>query len=53
MMVSKIKSLAIRYEVESLDKYASQLSEAVDSFDIAKIQKLMDEFETRVIKDLK
>jgi len=52
-MASKIQDLALKYEVGSLERYVVQLNEAVDSFDIAKIQKLIDELEIRVVEDLK
>ncbi|MBN2826034.1 MAG: response regulator [Campylobacterales bacterium] len=38
----KLKSIASRYNLEPLNRYTQEIIEAVDSFDIAKIEQLMD-----------
>ena len=43
-MASRIESLAVEYEIEPLQKYASDLYEALDAFDILKIQTLLHYF---------
>ena len=44
-LASKIDNLALEFEIELFDKYAKNLYEAIDSFDILKIQKLLSEFD--------
>ncbi len=41
---SRVSELANKYEVEVLDIYASKLYEAIDAFDIMKIEVLLKEF---------
>ncbi len=45
ILASKIALIASDYEVDILDKYASQLYEAIDVFDIAKLEQLLDDFD--------
>ena len=44
-LASKISSLANEYDIELLDKFGSELYNAVDSFDILKMKKLLDDFD--------
>jgi hypothetical protein len=44
ILASKIHSLAAKYEVELLEKYATEFYDAVDTFDILKMQKLLNNF---------
>ena len=41
---SQIRSLAYKYEIEILQKYAGKLYNAVDTFDILKMQTLLNDF---------
>ncbi|MBA3026745.1 MAG: transporter substrate-binding domain-containing protein [Sulfurimonas sp.] len=43
-MASKIDSLAKQYEIDVLQKYVSELYEALDAFEISKIQILLKDF---------
>jgi len=43
-LASKIHALAAKYEVELLEKYASEFYSAVDTFDILKMQQLLNNF---------
>ena len=45
IMTQKIRSLADEYEIEILQKYAYEFFEAIDVFDIGKIDKLLRDFE--------
>ena len=46
----QVRLLAVEFDVELLDTYASQLDEAVDSFDIALIEQLIENYESLVNK---
>ena len=50
-MSSKINSLAVHYDVKILEEYTSKLDEAIDAFDIFKIEKLLEDFND-IIKKL-
>lgn len=50
-MASKVRSLGLEYEVELLEIYASQLYEAIDAFDISKMERLLQDF-SDIEKDL-
>ena len=50
-MTSKIDSLAMEFDVDILKKYVLELNEAIDSFDIFKIEKLLKNF-TDICKKL-
>ncbi|MCD6433158.1 MAG: transporter substrate-binding domain-containing protein [Sulfurimonas sp.] len=50
-MASKVRSLGLEYEVEILEVYASQLYEAIDAFDISKMEQLLQDF-SDIEKDL-
>ncbi|MEA1920237.1 MAG: transporter substrate-binding domain-containing protein [Campylobacterota bacterium] len=41
---SKIRDLALKYDIAPLDRYASQIFKAVDSFDIALMQELLKQY---------
>ena len=43
-MSLKISSLALKYEVEILQTYASQLDESINAFDISRLELLLQEF---------
>jgi CheY-like chemotaxis protein len=43
-MASKVKAISLQYEVSILQVYASQLYEAIDAFDIIKIEQLLKKF---------
>ncbi len=43
-MASSIHSLAVEYEVEILQHYTSELYEAIDAFDILKMEQLLESF---------
>jgi len=45
-IASAIATLASEYEIDILDKYASQIYEAIDVFDIAKLEELLNNFDT-------
>ncbi|MBN2825990.1 MAG: ATP-binding protein, partial [Campylobacterales bacterium] len=40
----KLKSIASRYNLETVNNYTQEILEAIDSFDIAKVEKLMDRY---------
>jgi len=44
-MASKIHKLAVEFEVELLDIYASKLYESIDSFDISVMEELVNSFD--------
>ncbi len=50
-MVSEISLLAKKYDVELLEKYASELYEAIDAFDILEIEELLNDFD-KIEKEL-
>ena len=50
LMSSKIQSLATLYELEVLENYTSKLDEAIDAFDIFKIEELLKDFNDIVKK---
>jgi len=50
---SEIKSLAIKFEIEPLDKYAAKLYMAIDSFDIVILEELLNSYDELVEKFLK
>jgi polar amino acid transport system substrate-binding protein/two-component system sensor histidine kinase EvgS len=43
-MASKIQALALKFDIEILDVYATQLYESIDAFDIIKIEQLLKKF---------
>jgi len=45
-LASRIRNLAIAYDVEFLDRYATKLYEAVDTFDIEMLERLIKEYAT-------
>lgn len=45
---SEIKSLAIKFEIEPLDKYAAKLYMAIDAFDIVILEELLNSYDTLV-----
>ena len=49
-MSSKIQSLAGLYDIEILKKYVLKLDEAIDAFDIFKIEELLEDFNDIVKK---
>ena len=49
-LAQKTKKLALEYEIESLGNYSLQLSEAIDSFDISKIEDLLFDFDNLINK---
>ncbi|WP_324172209.1 transporter substrate-binding domain-containing protein [Sulfurimonas sp.] len=44
-LAEKTKELALRYEIDILDLYSSQLFRAIDSFDILKLEELLTDFD--------
>ena len=50
MLAKKIKKLSLKYEIEFLDSYSSELYEAIDSFDISKIEDLLFDFDNLINK---
>ncbi len=50
LMSSKIQSLAGLYDIEILKKYVLKLDEAIDAFDIFKIEELLEDFNDIVKK---
>ena len=50
LLAKKTKELALRYEIDIVDNYASQLYEAIDSFDISKLEELLFDFDTLIDK---
>jgi len=49
-LASAVRSLAIEFDVEVLDIYASKLYEAIDAFDIPVIEELLNNFDDLVNK---
>lgn len=49
-LAKQMRLLAVEFEIELLDTYASQLNEAVDNFDIAIIEQLIYNFDELVTK---
>jgi len=47
----KLKSMASRYNLESLNHYAQEIIESVESFDIAKVETLMNEYPIKSYKE--
>jgi len=43
-MAFNIRSLASEYEIEILEKYTTQLYEAIDAFDIMKLEQMLQNF---------
>jgi len=46
MMAREISKLSATYNIAVLDRFASQLFEAVDSFDIARLEQLLNQFKS-------
>ena len=44
-LASQISALALEFDIEELDKYASKLYEAVDTFDIMLIEELLNKYD--------
>ena len=45
LLAKSTKELALKYEIDILDNYSSQLHEAIDSFDISKLEELLVDFD--------
>ena len=53
IFASELKSLAIKFEIEPLDKYTAKLYMAIDSFDIVILEELLNSYDTLIENFLK